>query len=430
MGLRRHDGHTVATTSGGAVNLHSTTASTSSNTMTVSGTATRPMRVLVLIDAFRMGGAETLLAPLAAASRDTDVVMDFVGVSPASVNADKTMAILAEADIRPRSLGIRRLLDPFAIPRLVNEIRHGCREGGDGSYDRGYDLVHAHLEMAMTLAVPAARLTHRPVFCTFHHVARPLDGRARWREQLAVAAATRSDGALFVSDASRASFQQRYHPSGLPGNWDVLHNGIDVDLYQPGQANAAVRREIGGGTGPLVVLPAAFRDFKGIPVAVKAWRLVLDRHPDATLALVGGGPLEADLRAAVGEAGLTDSIVFAGVRTDMPEVYRAADVILLPSTHGENLPTVLIEASASGRAIAASRIGGVPDIVVDDVTGLLFEPNDPEGLADAVGRLIESPALRNTLGQNAILRAQREFSAAAWLSRLQTRYAVALGRQP
>jgi glycosyltransferase involved in cell wall biosynthesis len=374
---------------------------------------TRPMRILVLIDAFRMGGAETLLAPLAAASAGTDVVMDFVGVSPESVNADKTMTILADAGIRPRSLGIHRLLDRRALPRLVAEIR-------------GYDLVHAHLEMAMTLAVPAARLARRPVFCTFHHVARPLEGRAHWRERLAVEAASRSNGALFVSEASRASFQQRYRPSGLPPNWGVLHNGIDVDLYRPGPANPAVRREIGGSAGPLVVLPAAFRDFKGIPVAVQAWRTVHHQHPDATLALVGGGPLEPELRAAVDAAGLTESIVFAGVRTDMPEVYRAADVILLPSTHGENLPTVLIEASASGRAIAASRIGGVPDIVADEATGLLFEPNDPAALAFTIGRLIQDAELRKTLGQKAVLRAAQEFSAAAWLSRLRTLYSDAL----
>ena len=128
---------------------------------------TAPIRALVLVDAFRMGGAETLLAPMIVASRDTDVRMDVVSVSPAALNSEKTMKILAEAGIETRSLGIRRLLDPVALPRLTNVIRRG-----------GYDVVHAHLEMAMTLAVPAAALARRPVVCTFHHVARPLTGRS------------------------------------------------------------------------------------------------------------------------------------------------------------------------------------------------------------------------------------------------------------
>ncbi|PRC46002.1 glycosyltransferase family 1 protein, partial [Mycobacterium sp. ITM-2017-0098] len=126
---------------------------------------TSGVSALVLIDAFRMGGAETLLAPMIVASRDTDVRMDVVSISPSEWNSEKTMTILEEAGIPTRSLGIRRLLDPVALPRLVRTIRQGR-----------YDIIHAHLEMAMTLAVPAAALTGRPAVCTFHHVARPLEG--------------------------------------------------------------------------------------------------------------------------------------------------------------------------------------------------------------------------------------------------------------
>ena len=380
---------------------------------------TAPIRALVLVDAFRMGGAETLLAPMIVASRDTDVRMDVVSVSPAALNSEKTMKILAEAGIETRSLGIRRLLDPVALPRLTNVIRRG-----------GYDVVHAHLEMAMTLAVPAAALARRPVVCTFHHVARPLTGRAGGRERLAVEAATRSHRALFVSEASRRSFQEFYRPRRMPSNWEVMHNGIDVTNFVAGEVDPALRAELRGGSeGPLVVVPAAFRDFKGIPVAIRAWSLVTQRFPDAVLALVGGGELEGELRALVAEAGLGDSVVFAGVRTDMPEVYRAADVVLLPSTYGENLPTVLIEASATGCAIAASRVGGIPDIVPDEVTGLLFEPGSPEGLAEAVCRLLGDGELRARLGSAAQDRARAEFSAAAWVARLRSTYLEAMGRR-
>lgn len=374
------------------------------------------IRALVLIDAFRMGGAETLLAPMIAASRDTDVQMDVASISGADLNSAKTLEILAEADIPTRSLGIRRLLDPVALPRLTSVIRRG-----------GYDVVHAHLEMAMTLAVPAAALAGRPAVCTFHHVARPLAGRAAWRERLAVEAATRSRRALFVSEASRVSFQEVYRPRGMPANWAVMHNGIDIANYVPGPADPQVRRELGGAAGPLVVLPAAFRDFKGIPVAIRAWPTVRERFGDAVLALVGGGDAEPELRRLVADLGVEDSVVFAGVRTDMPEVYRAADVVLLPSLFGENLPTVLIESSATGCAVSASRIGGIPDIVVDGETGLLFEPDSPQAAADAVCRLLADPDLRRRLGAAAEIRADREFSAASWMARLRALYLEVIG---
>jgi glycosyltransferase involved in cell wall biosynthesis len=371
------------------------------------------LRVLTLIDGFRMGGAETLLVPLAVAARDPDlkIDMDILGVGPEANNADKTLTLLADAGVRPRSLGIRRLLDPSGIPRLTREIRDG-----------GYDVVHAHLEMAMSLAVPAARLARRPIVCTFHHVTSPLTGRGGWRERVAVEAASRSDRVLFVSEASRKSFGDIYRPRGLPGNWAVLHNGIDIDQFHPGQPDAAVLNELSGGRRPIVVLPAAFRHFKGIPVAIDAWPHVVREHPAALLVLVGGGPDEDALRRRVADVGMTDSIVFAGVRTDMPSIYRTADIVLLPSTYGENLPTVLIEASAAGKAVAASRIGGIPDIIVDGVTGRLFEPNDPVALAATVCELLSDESLRVNLGAAATLRARSEFSAASWARRLCALY--------
>lgn len=373
------------------------------------------MRVLVLIDAFRMGGAETLLAPMVVASRNTDVEIDVVGLSPETVNAAKTMRILADAGIATRSLGIRRLLDPTAIPKLVRVIRSGH-----------YDIVHAHLEMAMTLALPAAAIARVPLVCTFHHVTRKLSGREWWRERIAVDAATRSSRAIFVSEASRESFQQIYRPKRMPHNWCVVHNGINIDEFTPGGVNKVVRADLGGVGRKLVVLPAAFRFFKGIPVAIQAWPKVLAEHPDAVLSLVGGGESEQEYRDMVESLGLTDSVHFSGVRTDMPEVYRAADLVLLPSTQGENLPTVLIEASAAGRAVAASRIGGISDIIVDGETGLLFPPNDQSALADVVVRMLSDDGLRAALGSAAAVRAREEFSAPAWLLNLRRTYTEVL----
>jgi glycosyltransferase involved in cell wall biosynthesis len=376
------------------------------------------VRVLTLIDAFRMGGAETLLAPLASACAGAGIEMDMVGLSPPALNSEKTLAVLREAGVRPRSLNVRRLLDAGALPSVVREIRRSrC------------DVVHAHLEMSMTLAVPAARLARRPVVCTFHHVARPLAGRAAKREKLAVEAASRSSRALFVSEASRASFQQIYRPKATPRNWAVVHNGIDLSHYSPGPADRGVRSQLGAGSGPLVVLPAAFRDFKGIPVAIEGWSLLHRKFPNAVLALVGGGELEGELRRSVETAGLSGSVTFAGIRTDMRDVYRAADLVLLPSTHGENLPTVLIEAAGCGRAVAASRVGGVVDIVQDGETGLLFSKGDAGDLARTVGRLLADASMRERLGNAAVHRAREMFSAEAWVGRLGSIYHSAVDKR-
>jgi len=375
------------------------------------------MRVLTLIDAFRMGGAEALLAPLATAARDAGIEMDVVSLGPESAGSDKTIDLLKRAGVRPRSLGIGRLPDPSALPRLAREIRRSrC------------DVVHAHLEKAVALAVPIAALTGRRTVCTLHHVVRPLTGMAAMRERVAVEVASRAHRLLFVSEASRESFRRAYRPGGMPANWVVVRNGVDLADYAPGEADPAVRSELGGATGPLVVLPAAFREEKGIPLAIEAWPSVLDRCPHAVLALVGGGQLEPQLRALVAARGLSRSVLFAGIRTDMPSVYRAADLVLLPSIH-DNLATVLIQAAATQRAVVASRVGGIPEGVRDGQTGILFDRGDVGALANAVVTLLQDTDRRGRMAEAGRHWACRQFSAQAWIHHLREIYDGAVTAQ-
>jgi len=311
------------------------------------------------------------------------------------------------AGLTVRSLGIRHLRQPDAVPRLARYIRRN-----------GHDVVHAHLAMAITLAVPAGRLARRPVVASFHPLAPRYRGRARLRERLAVLAATRSDAVVFASWSSLSSYADLHYPDVTPGNWRVVHNGIDAEGFRPGDADPGTRRELTGGRdGFLAVLPAAFRGQKGIGHAIAAWRRVVGSHPGAVLALVGGGDEEQALREAVCAHGLEGSVVFTGVRTDMAAVYRAADAVILPSLV-ENLPTVLIEAGAAGRPVVATTVGGIPEIVQDEVTGLLCPPADPDEMARQITRLIRDPKLRVSLGTAAAGRIGTEFSADAWVARL------------
>ncbi|MDV7999965.1 glycosyltransferase [Rhodococcus sp. IEGM 1408] len=365
------------------------------------------MRILVLIDGFRLGGAETLLIPFTAAAQEACIAVDLVSVAPMADAAPGVLDQYELAGLTVNSLEIVRLLQPGAVLQLVRYIRQGR-----------HDVVHAHLATAITLAVPAARLARRPVVTSFHTLAPRYEGRARVRERLAVLAATRSDAVLFASRASLDSYAELHYSGVAPTNWRVVHNGIDVAGFRPGPADAGVRGELTGGRdGFLAVLPAAFREQKGITHAISAWSRVVEVHPEALLALVGGGDEEPVLREAVREHGLEGSVVFTGVRTDMAAVYRAADAVLLPSLV-ENLPTVLIEAGSAGRPVVATTVGGIPEIVLDGVTGLLCPPADPAAMAERILRLVDDPELRAAMGSQATSRIREEFSADAWVNRL------------
>lgn len=377
------------------------------------------MRVLVLLDAYRLGGAETLVAQLARVSRPAD--LDLVVLSlhgPSEVNS-ALAPMLEEAGVTPHYLGIGRTLDLPGFRRLVRWI-----------VEAQVDVVHAHLEMSMTMGVPAGRLAGVPVVSTFHHVHRPLTGRASARERLAVEVATRGAATLFVSQASLDSFARRYRPGRpVPSSWRVVHNGIDVDYYAPapGPGRADLPADLAQAGRPVVTVLAALRDFKGIRHAVEAWPTVLARYPEARLLLVGSGPEERALRAQVASAGITGSVVFAGMRTDVPAVLRASDVVVLPSIYGENLPTVLMEAGACGRPVVASDVGGIADIVVDGQTGRLVPPGSGTGVAAAVLQLLDDPALADRMGAAGRRRIEERFDAHLWARSLRAVYEDVVG---
>jgi glycosyltransferase involved in cell wall biosynthesis len=381
----------------------------------------RTLRVLTVVDAFRLGGAETLIAQLGRVAAQSGLDLQVLSILDRGPDRSALEPLLREVGLEPQYLGVRRTLDPTAVPRLVSFIKHS-----------GADVVHAHLEMAMTLALPAAALAGRPGVGTFHHVHRPLSGRAAARERLAVEVATRSKAAIFVSQASLTSFADRYRPGRrVPKSWTVVHNGIDLDYFRPAtEAAPGLPADLGlpASAAPRVVtLLAALRDFKGITHAVRAWPDVLARVPEARLLLVGSGSEEASLRAQVADLGLTESVVFAGMRSDIPEILRASELVLLPSIYGENLPTVLMEAGGCGRPVVASDVGGISDIVADRETGLLVRPGDAAGIADAVVRLLDDRDLAEAMGRAGRQRMERLFDAHGWAANLRRVYETAMG---
>lgn len=113
---------------------------------------------------------------------------------------------------------------------------------------------------------------------------------------------------------------------------------------------------------------------------------------------------------------------------DVPAVLAGSDLVVLPSTHGENLPTVLMEAGASGLATVASDVGGISDIVVDGVTGTLVPSGSPRELARAVVDLLDDDALRSRMGAAARRHVERHFSADVWAAKLLGVYQEAVHR--
>jgi glycosyltransferase involved in cell wall biosynthesis len=163
----------------------------------------------------------------------------------------------------------------------------------------------------------------------------------------------------------------------------VVMNGVDGELFKP-RDRAAARKELGLGGGPLVAYIGNLKPEKGVMDLAAAWDIVQRHAPDATLVMIGGGPLRGELEGRGGK--------LAGPQPleRVPLWMAAADVVVLPS-HVEGTPNVVLEALASGRRVVASAVGGVPDLITSKTLGALVPPKDPEALADALVQALREP---------------------------------------
>jgi teichuronic acid biosynthesis glycosyltransferase TuaC len=169
----------------------------------------------------------------------------------------------------------------------------------------------------------------------------------------------------------------------------IVMNGVDADLFKP-RDRAAARAELGLPAGPLAVYVGNLKPEKGILDLCAAWATVVRHVPDATLAIVGGGPLRGEVEAQVAALGERVRVVGPQPLERVPTWMAASDLLVLPS-HTEGTPNVVLEALASGRRVVATSVGGVPDLITDKKLGALVPAKNPDALADALVLALRQP---------------------------------------
>jgi glycogen synthase len=195
----------------------------------------------------------------------------------------------------------------------------------------------------------------------------------------------------------------------------IMPNGVDLGLFgQPLARDPALAGELGLGSGPVIGFIGSFYDYEGLDDLVAAMPMLLERHADARLLLVGGGPMEQAIRAQVAASPAAHAICFAGrVPHDQVERYYAlADVMAYPrkASRLTDLVTPLkpLEAMAQGKIVAASNVGGHRELMTDGVTGTLFTPDDPAACAAALAALLDRrqdwPAIRSAAREHVGIR--------------------------
>ena len=203
-----------------------------------------------------------------------------------------------------------------------------------------------------------------------------------------------------------------------PNRVFTIYNGVEFpedDACPEREDREAFFRGIGldvPENGVVVGIAARLHPVKDFPTLLRAFAAARASHPELRLLIAGDGQERAALEALAAELGIAADVCFAGWVTDMPRFYRAIDINVLTS-RSETFPYAITEGAREHRCVVSSRVGGIPALVRDGETGLLFAAGDADALAAHLSALASSPALRARLGEALYRKAKAEFSAAA-----------------
>ncbi len=208
---------------------------------------------------------------------------------------------------------------------------------------------------------------------------------------------------------------------------EVVLPGLDLDAFGSTDQRSQTRNEIGVEDNEhLVLYVGRLRTVKGVEYGIRAFAKALEQHPNMKLALAGEGDQRKELESLSTELGIENNVKFLGVRIDLPNVLSACDSVIMPSL-AEGFPRVAIEVMASSKPIIATRVGGTPEAIIHNQTGILVPSKDIEAMADAIVNIANNSELATRLGDAARERTEQHYSASKYVARLDEMYSRLAG---
>ena len=309
----------------------------------------------------------------------------------------------------------------YALAPLVFwSARHACRTL---TKEMRIDVIHAH--WAVPNGFIAAGISERrdiPMVLTLHGSDISVAEQKPWFARLARHAFSRATTITAPSD----DLLQRASALGATGDMQRIPWGADPELFRPDpEAAVRVRRVLGvGETDVLVLGVGRFVRWKGFDDLITSVARARDTVPALKLVLLGDGDIRRELEAQVAALALDGVVFFPGMgsHSGVNAYLSAADIVAVPSVHSggfvDGQPTVALEAMAAARPLVVTRVGGLPDLVHDGITGLVVAERDPDALAEAIVTLAGDAARRGAMGAAARARVCNELNWDAVANRL------------
>jgi glycosyltransferase involved in cell wall biosynthesis len=293
---------------------------------------------------------------------------------------------------------------------------------------RGVQIVHAYNFYGNVFATPPARLVAPVTIASIRDRAPYLTAMQKRVQRYACQFA---DCILVNADAVKDwLIGEGYDASKI----SVIRNGVDLSRFDNAPPRAELRRELGLPDGtPLVGVISRLTRLKGLEHFLEAAAMVRARVPNARFLIAGEtSPMDreylGELQQYAERCGVAESVIFTGLRRDVPAVLSSLDVSVMPSLN-EALSNVVLESMAAGAPTVATRVGGTPEAIADGVTGVLVPPADSRALADAIVHLLHDTRLATHLGAAARARIVDHFSVRRMVRSTEDLYVELLERK-
>jgi glycosyltransferase involved in cell wall biosynthesis len=325
-------------------------------------------------------------------------------------------------------LGERLIGDGFEVVQLHRRAGFDwrcVRRLGRFLKAKGVQVVHAHQYTPFAYAAATRVFGSRPQIVFTEHGRFYPDTTSRKRRVFNRVVTSRHDRLIAVGDSVR---QALIYKEGLPASRiQVIYNGIDLEPVNLTPRQRTELRGVMGATDQdfLIIQVARLDAIKDHPTALRVIAASAQENANIRLVIVGDGSEKSNIERQIVELSLNNRVTLLGKRNDVPKLLAAADAFLLTSV-SEGIPVTIIEALAAGVPVVSTAVGGVPEVIENDVSGFLAPAGDVGKLAASLVRLAKDPGLRDRFARQGAMRAISRFSENGMIDQYANVYDEAL----
>ena len=338
------------------------------------------IKVLHLVEDLKIGGLERVIESIVTGLDKDRYDAEVWCLVRGGQIADE----LIDMEVSVKILGMKSYYNPLRVAALSQLMRK-----------EKIEILHTHGYFASTFGRLAAILARVPIIIT--HVHSTYYGYSKRNLLIERFLSFFTDKIVCVSMAVQKFVLE---VEGINEKKTlVIYNGVE-DLGVREAKSEVSRKSFGISDSDIVVITvASLTPHKGHSVLIDAMHILSQEYQSLRFLIVGDGPLRNDLAEYVKRLGLSQNIIFTGLRKDIYSLLRLSDIFVLPSLEREGLGIAMIEAMACGLPVIGTRLGGIPELIEENVNGFLVTPGNPEELAVAVEKLISDKTARERMGR-------------------------------